>query len=145
MHNLFYRANSTSGRWWRSTALFKQRWHFTQSGIGRALCCKAPVDHHFASNINGCRITHVEKSHGCGGTNFSFALALLCQNTAHMNADIAKIDIDRTRCQASMADGAMIGHVIHLFKVSDRNSATRLLFIQKSFDDQTTGKYFIAW
>ena len=129
VYNLLHRPNIARSCWRWRVALPEQLWNFSKCGVGGALSGKAPVNHNFAGDINSCRVAHVEERHRRRCTYFSFTLTLLCQYAAHMYTDITKVDINRTRRQTAMTHGAMIGDIVHLLKVSDRDTAPGLFFV----------------
>jgi len=55
-----------------------------------------------------------------------------------------KIDVDRAGTQALVADRAVVGHVVHLVEVAQRDAAARLLLVQEGLDDQSRREDLVA-
>ena len=79
----------------------------------------------------------------CGGRTEAL-LAHLAQQVAHVHRDIAEIDVHRTRAQALVADRAMVGHVLELGPMLDRDATARLFLVQKGFDQQRGRQNLVA-
>ena len=61
-----------------------------------------------------------------------------------MDGDVAEVDVDRAGIQALVADGAVIGDVVHLVEVVQRDAAPGLLFVQEGLDQQAGGEDLVA-
>ena len=68
----------------------------------------------------------------------------LAQEIAHVHGHVAKVDINRTRVVALVADSAVVRHVLELFPVGNGNAATGLLLVQKRLDQQGSRQNLIA-
>ena len=113
--------------------------------VGCALHFEPPLDHYGAHQLDGVWVGGIEKKHRrrCAGVEAFFAL--LAQQVAHGDGDIAKIDIHRAGIGALVADGAVVGNVAEFVKVPDRYAAPRLFLVQKRLDQQRSGEDLVAW
>ena len=115
-----------------------------QQVIGQALGLEADIDHGTAHELDGLRVGRVQEEHGRRIAGPERLLAHLAQQVAHVHRYIAKVDVDRARRQALVADRAVVGHVFKFFPVLDRDAAARLLFVQKSLDQQRGRQDLVA-
>ena len=104
--------------------------------VGQTLSLEADIDHGAAHELDGLRIGRIKEEHGSCIAWPERLLSHLAQQVAHVHGDFAKVDIDRTRRQALVADRAVVGHVFKLFPVLDGDAAAGLLLVQKSLDQQ---------
>ena len=139
-HLLFDRRLANAGR--RLGGLFaRQR---AQQVIGHALHLEADTDHGAAHELDGLRVGGVQKEHRRRIAWPERFLAHLAQQVAHVHRDLAKVNVDRARRQALVADRAVIRHVFEFFPMLDGNAAPGLLFVQESFDQQRGRQNFVA-
>ena len=60
------------------------------------------------------------------------------------HGDVAEVDVDRAGGQALVADGAVVGHVVHLGEVAPREPAAGLLLVQEGLDDEPGAEDLVA-
>ena len=117
---------------------------FFQQIVGEALRLVTPADHDLAGGIDGGRIFRIQEKHGCKRAGIKGLFIHLAQQVAHVHRHIAKINIDRARCQALVADRAVIGDVFKFFPMTYGYAAPCLFFIQEGFDQQRRRENLVA-
>ena len=90
------------------------------------------------------RAGRVEEEHRRLARRPEALLAHLAQQVAHVHRDVAEVDVDRARRQALVADGAVVGDVLELLPVADRDAAPRLLLVQERLDQQRRREDLVA-
>ncbi len=78
------------------------------------------------------------------GAGVELLFALLTQEIAHGDRDVAEVDIDRARLFTAVAHRAMIRDVVELVEMLERDAAPGLLFIKKGLDQQRSAEYLVA-
>ena len=68
----------------------------------------------------------------------------LAQQVAHVHRDVAEVDLHRAWREALVAHRAVVGHVLELFPMLDADAAARLLFVQKSLDQERGREDLVA-
>jgi hypothetical protein len=113
--------------------------------VGRpAAAPVAPVDHQLAHQLDRRRILDRQEGHRRGFARHELLLALFAQQVAHADRDIAEIDVDRAGSDALVADRAVIGDVVELVEMPQRDAAPGLLLVEEGFDQQRGGEDLVA-
>jgi len=112
--------------------------------VGKALGFVTPFDHAGTDQLDRGRVLDREEGHRRGLARVERLLALLAEQVAHLDRDVAKVDVYRARLLALVAYGAVVGHVLELGPVGERNPAPGLLFIQHGLDQQRSGQDLVA-
>ena len=112
--------------------------------MGNALGLVAPVDHDLASQGNGLGIGGVQEKHRCRGARVEALLAHAAKEVSHIHGDLTKVDVHRTRCEALMADGAVIGDIGELLPMLDGDAPAGLLLVEEGLDQKRCGQNFVA-
>ena len=102
--------------------------------ISQTLRRVAPLDHHLAHQLDRRRILHGQEGHRRGLGRNELLLALLAQEVAHGDRHVAEVDVNRAGGYALVTDRAVVGNVVELVEVHQRNAAPRLLLVEEGFD-----------
>ncbi len=113
--------------------------------VGQALALVAPADHQRAHGADRRGVLHRQESHRRRLGRHDFLLALLAQEIAHADRDVAEVDVDRAWIDALVTDRAVVGDVVELVEVHQRDAASRLLLVEESLDQQRGGEDLVAW
>ena len=112
--------------------------------VADALRLVAPLDHYFAHCLDGGRVGGIKEQHSRRRARIEFLLALLAQEIAHGDGNVAEIDVHRARLLALVAYRAMVGHIAEFVEVRDGNAAPRLFLVQERLDQQRCAEYLVA-
>jgi hypothetical protein len=112
--------------------------------VGQALRPVAPVDHQLADQLDRRRILDRQESHRRRFRRHELLLALFAQQIAHPDRDIAEIDVDRAGRDALVADRAVIGDVVELVEMPQRDAAPGLFLVEEGLDQQRGGEDLVA-
>ena len=112
--------------------------------MSKALRLVAPLDHALAHQLDRGGILGSEKGHACRCARIEGLFALLAQQVAHLDRDVAKVDVHRAGFFAAVADGAVVGDVLELGPVRQRDAAPGLLFVEEGFDQQRGAEDLVA-
>ena len=112
--------------------------------IKKALCLKTISHHHWAHQFDFERVSQRQIRHSHRRTRIKAFFANFAQQIAHCNRDIAKVNIYRTRFQTPMTNRAMVSNIVKFLVMQGRNTATRLLFIQKRLNQKWGCQNFIS-
>ena len=115
-----------------------------QQVVGGALRLEADVDHRRAHDLDRLRAGRVEEDHRRLARRPEALLAHLAQQVPHVHRDVAEVDVDRARRQALVADRAVVGDVLELLPVADRDAAPRLLLVQEGLDQERRRQDLVA-
>ncbi len=123
---------------------FAARERLAQQGVAEALRLVAPADQEAAHQLDGRGIGDVEERQRGPGAEAQAFLAAGAQQVAHVDRDVAEVDVHRAGLFALVAHGAVVGDVVHLVEVADRDAAARLFLVQERLDDETGGQDLVA-
>jgi len=112
--------------------------------MGVALCGVAEFQHPLAQCTDQQRLCGVEERQRQPGAEAAVAPTVRLENGAHTHGDVTEVDIDRARRLTLVADGAVVGDVVHLGEVAHRDTAPGLLLVEERLDDQAGGKDLVA-
>ena len=118
--------------------------HTFEQIMGQALGLEADADHRRARQLDGLWIGRVEHEHRRRIARPEALLPHLAQQIAHIHRHFTEVDIDRAWTQAFMADGAMVGDILELLPMLDRDAAPGLLLVQKGLDQQRSREDLVA-
>src|SRR5690606_22441021 len=82
--------------------------------VAQALGCEATLDQALAHGLDGVGVGDVEERHAGLGLDAGPPLAALEQDVAHADGNVAEIDVHRAGVEAAVADGAVVGDIVHL-------------------------------
>ena len=85
---------------------------------GEAQSAKAPAAQAGAQQADGPGVLGAQKAHGRPGPGAKAFTAPLDKYAAQAGGHLAKVDVDRAGCLALVADGAVVGQVVHLREVA---------------------------
>ncbi len=139
--DLFLDRRGTQRGGWRGRLLARCRLH---QAVQETLRLETHAHHRAAHQLDGLRAGGVEEHHGRRVAGPEALLAHLAQQVAHVHRDVAEVDLHRARALALVAHGAVVGDVFEVFPVFDADTAARLLFVQKGFDQQRGGQDLVA-
>ncbi len=115
-----------------------------QHAVRQALRAITPADQHRACELDRFRPRRVQEKHRRCRAGIEFLLAHFAQQVAHGHADVAEVDVDRTRAFALVAHRAVVGDVGKLVPMFDGDAAPRLLFVQERLDQKRGGENLVA-
>jgi hypothetical protein len=116
----------------------------SRQSVGQTLRSVAPVDHQLADQLDRRRILDRQKGHRRGFRRNELLLALFTQQIAHPDRNIAEIDVDRAGSEALVADRAVIGDVVELVEMPERDAAASLFLVEEGLDQQGSGQDLVA-
>ena len=120
-----------------------------QPGLARhvvriAQALEAPFQHALAHHLDGARVGGIEELHRRPGAGVETLLAALGEDLAHAHGHVAEVDVDRAGRLALVAHGAVVGDVVHLVEVFQRDAAPGLFLVQEGLDHQAGAENLVA-
>ena len=112
--------------------------------VAQSLGFVGDADQACAQRLDGGRILGGKKGHADGGAGVEALVAGLAQEVAHGHRNIAEVDLDRARFDATMADRAMVGHVGQFLEVLEADAAAGLLLVEEGLGQQADAEDLVA-
>ena len=110
----------------------------------QALGLEAEIHHAGAHQLDGRRVLEVEEGHRRQRAGAEVLLVLFAQEVAHGDGNVAEIDVNRAGLEAAVADRAVVGDVVELVEMLQRNAAPRLFLVEEGLDQQRGAENLVA-
>src|SRR5690606_2310123 len=88
--------------------------HRLGGAVAQPLRGKAALNQAGAHGLDSAGVVDVEEGHAGLGLGAGAALAALQQDAAHAHRHVAEVDVHRAGVHAAVADGAVVGDIVHL-------------------------------
>ena len=129
MDDLFFDRGGADGGFGFGFLLFGTDWKKLADFVGKVLRWEAGLYHGGAKGFDGFRAGGVQKCHAHRCGRCKAFVAGIGKVVADGYGNVAKVDVDRTGFDATVAHGAVVTDVHKFFKVFDGNAAAGLFFV----------------
>jgi len=105
---------------------------------------EAPLGQKAVHEVNRGWPGGIQKRHRSRNRGAAALVAALLENLAHADGDVAEVDVDRAGRKAFVANGAVVGDIVHILEVAQSDASPGLLLVEKGLDDEPRGEDLVA-